>query len=43
MEFGIVWESRQLLWQGLQYSFKLFFWVIILGTSLGILVGVGLL
>lgn len=39
----VVWESRQLLWEGLQYTFKLFFWVITLGTVLGILVGVGLL
>jgi polar amino acid transport system permease protein len=43
MEFGVVWESRELLWEGLKYSFKLFFWVIIFGTGLGILVGVGLL
>lgn len=38
-----VWQSRDLLWEGLQYSFKLFFSVIALGTLLGILVGVGLL
>jgi polar amino acid transport system permease protein len=39
----VVWESRHLLWLGLQYTFKLFFWVVILGSALGILVGVGLL
>ena len=39
MEFGIVWESRQLLWDGLLYTFKLFVSVIIFGTLLGILVG----
>ena len=43
MDFGVVWESRELLWKGLQYSIKLFFWVIVLGTTLGTLVGVGLL
>lgn len=43
MEYGIVWDSRQLLWEGLQYTFRLFAWVIVFGTLLGILVGVGLL
>lgn len=39
----VVWQSRQLLWDGLLYSFKLFFSVIVLGSLLGTLVGVGLL
>ena len=43
MDFGVVWESRQLLWDGLLYTFKLFVSVIFFGTLLGILVGVGLL
>lgn len=43
MEMGIVWDSRALLWEGLQYSFKLFGFVIVLGTSLGVLFGIGLL
>lgn len=40
---AVVWGSRQLLWEGLLYSFKLFGSVIVCGTLLGILVGVGLL
>jgi len=39
----VVWQSRHLLWEGLQYSFKLFFFVILLGSLLGTLIGVGLL
>ncbi|HRA49065.1 MAG TPA: ABC transporter permease subunit, partial [Thermomicrobiales bacterium] len=39
----VVWDNRKLLWDGLQYTFKLFFWVVILGTTLGVAVGVGLL
>jgi len=40
---AVVWESRELLWAGLLYTFKLFFAVIILGTILGVFVGIGLL
>ena len=43
MDFNIVWESRHLLWEGLLYTFKLFAWVIVFGTLLGVMVGVGLL
>ena len=43
MEMGIVWDSRALLWEGLQYSFKLFAFVVVLGRFLGIIFGIGLL
>lgn len=39
----VVWNSRYLLWEGLQYTFKLFAFVIVAATLLGILLGVGLL
>jgi polar amino acid transport system permease protein len=39
----VVWNSRALLWEGLQYTFKLFAFVIVAATALGILLGVGLL
>lgn len=39
----VVWESRELLWQGLEYTLRLFAVVIVLGTAIGILGGVGLL
>ena len=39
----VVWDSRQLLWNGLQYSFKLFAVVVVIGTVLGTLIGVGAL
>lgn len=39
----VVWANRQLLWQGLQYTFRLFAVVIVLGTGVGTLLGVGLL
>jgi polar amino acid transport system permease protein len=40
---GIVWDNRELLWQGLKYSFRLFAVVVVLGTVMGIVFGVGLL
>jgi polar amino acid transport system permease protein len=39
----VVWANRHLLWLGLQYTFKLFFYVFILGSALGMMIGVGLL
>ncbi len=39
----VVWDNRELLWQGLQYTLRLFAVVIVLGTAIGILGGVGLL
>jgi len=39
----IVWNSRALLWEGLQYTFKLFAFVVVAATVLGIILGVGLL
>jgi polar amino acid transport system permease protein len=39
----VVWDSRELLWQGLQYSFKLFGVVLLCGTVLGTLIGIGAL
>lgn len=39
----LVWESRELLWKGLQYSFKLFAVVVVVGTLLGTFFGVGAL
>lgn len=39
----VVWDNRVLLWEGLKYTFKLFTAVIILGTALGLVFGVGLL
>lgn len=37
----VVWDNRVLLWGGLKYSFKLFAIVVVLGTALGTLFGVG--
>lgn len=39
----VVWDNRELLWQGLQYTLRLFAVVIVLGTAIGIFGGVGLL
>jgi polar amino acid transport system permease protein len=39
----IVWDDRDLLWQGLKYSFRLFAVVAILGTLMGTVFGIGLL
>jgi polar amino acid transport system permease protein len=39
----VVWENRALLWIGLKYTFKLFAVVVVLGTVLGTLFGIGLL
>jgi polar amino acid transport system permease protein len=39
----VVWDNRELLWAGLRYTFKLFLAVVVLGTALGVLFGVGLL
>ena len=39
----VVWDNRTLLWQGLKYTFKLFAVVIVLGTLMGIVFGIGLL
>lgn len=39
----LVWDSRELLWKGLQYSFRLFAVVVVLGTVIGTLLGVGAL
>jgi hypothetical protein len=33
----VVWDNRELLWQGLQYTFRLFVVVVILGTLMGII------
>jgi polar amino acid transport system permease protein len=43
VNFEIVWDNRQLLWNGLIYTFKLFAVVVVLGTSMGIVFGIGLL
>ncbi len=40
---GVVWDNRHLLWDGLKYSFRLFGIVVVLGTVLGTLFGVGAL
>jgi polar amino acid transport system permease protein len=39
----VVWENRQLLWNGLQYTLRLFAVVVVAGTLIGVLGGVGLL
>jgi len=39
----IVWQNRALLEEGLKYTFKLFFFVVVLGTLFGCLFGTGLL
>lgn len=39
----IVWDNRELLWEGLKYSFRLFVVVAILGTLMGTVFGIGLL
>ena len=39
----VVWDNRELLWQGLKYTFKLFAVVVVLGTLAGHLFGIGLL
>ena len=39
----VVWDNRELLWQGLQYTFRLFAVVAILGTLMGAVFGIGLL
>jgi polar amino acid transport system permease protein len=39
----VVWDNRALLWQGLKYTFKLFAVVVIFGTLMGTVFGVGLL
>jgi len=39
----IVWDNRELLWQGLKYSFRLFVVVAILSTLMGTVFGIGLL
>jgi len=39
----VVWDSRELLWNGLRYSFKLFGVVLVLGTVFGTLIGIGAL
>jgi polar amino acid transport system permease protein len=38
-----VWDSRELLWAGLKFSFKLFAVVLVCGTVLGTLIGIGAL
>jgi polar amino acid transport system permease protein len=43
VNFDVVWDNRQLLWDGLAYTFKLFAVVVVLGTSMGIVFGIGLL
>ena len=39
----IVWDNRELLWKGLEYSFRLFVVVGILSTLIGTVFGIGLL
>lgn len=39
----VVWDNRELLWQGLQYTFRLFAVVAVLGTLMGAVFGIGLL
>jgi polar amino acid transport system permease protein len=39
----VVWDNRDLLWVGLKYTFKLFGFVVVLGTLAGIVFGIGLL
>src|SRR5215211_5865169 len=39
----VVWDNRELLWQGLKYTFKLFAVVLVIGTALGTVFGLGLL
>jgi polar amino acid transport system permease protein len=43
MNMGIVWDNRELLWEGLKYSFKLFAVVALFGTIIGTIFGVGAL
>ena len=43
MDWELLWRNRHLLWIGLQYSLKLFAVVIVLGTAIGTIGGVGLL
>jgi polar amino acid transport system permease protein len=43
LDFRIVWDNRALLWIGLKYSFKLFAVVVVFGTILGTIFGVGAL
>jgi polar amino acid transport system permease protein len=40
---GVVWDNRELLWQGLKYTFRLFAVVLVVGTALGTVLGLGLL
>ncbi len=39
----VVWDNRRLLWEGLEYTFRLFAVVVVVGTSLGVVFGLGLL
>lgn len=39
----VVWDNRRLLWEGLEYTFRLFAVVIVLGTVMGTVFGLGLL
>jgi len=39
----VVWDNRFLLWQGLKYTFRLFGVVVVLGTVMGTIFGLGLL
>ena len=39
----VVWDNRTLLWEGLKYTFRLFAVVIVLGTVMGTVFGLGLL
>lgn len=43
MNFHVVWDNRQLLWKGLKLTLELSGVIILVGTVLGLLVGVGLL
>jgi polar amino acid transport system permease protein len=43
VNFDVVWDNRQLLWAGLVYTFKLFAVVVVVGTLLGTVFGIGLL
>jgi polar amino acid transport system permease protein len=40
---NVVWDNRRLLWEGLEYTFRLFALVIVLGTVMGTVFGLGLL
>lgn len=39
----VVWNNRELLWDGLRYTFKLFAVIVLVATGIGVLGGVGLL